>query len=595
MNRLHLLVEHDRNRELLADWLTEYYEVSTAANPVPEETDLVVVDEPGFDDHVGALDDWKADTDPVFAPVLLVTEQGLSEEFDPEHWETIDGLYVIDEVVTMPVEKTVLHRRIENLLERRDLSTELATQYERSEERFASLFRATPDPAFVLIDDHFTYVDDEFCDVCELDRDLLHGRTLAEVDCFDDESLATLRHQRDAARSDGDPETEIVELQGGDGQRRVFESNVNAMTLADGDGVVFVLHDVTERREREHALRETEPRFEQIAANVAELIWMIDVETGTVEYVSPGFEEMLGSDFEATAYQPPSEYVDLVHPDDRDTVEATVEAMLADAVAGDVDEEYHFEFRVRNPDRGTRWLEGHGYPIRDERGDVHRYVGVFEDFTEFKRRERELQRQNERLEEFAGIVSHDLRNPLQVLSARLAQVSDDGDVGEHVPPMQRSVERMESLIDDLLTLARQGEAVTDTTAVALSAVAARAWDTVDAPEATLRADTDAVVEADESRLRQLLENLFRNSVDHAGQDVTIRLGTLDDRPGFYVEDDGPGIPDDDREAIFEAGYTTDHEGTGFGLNIVSEIVHAHGWTITATDGTDGGARFEIET
>lgn len=71
------------------------------------------------------------------------------------------------------------------------------------------------------------------------------------------------------------------------------------------------------------------------------------------------------------------------------------------------------------------------------------------------------------------------------------------------------------------------------------------------------------------------------------------VGALSDRPGFYVSDDGPGIPEGDRESVFEAGYTTRKEGTGFGLAIVAEVVTAHGWKIQVTESDAGGARFEI--
>jgi len=73
--------------------------------------------------------------------------------------------------------------------------------------------------------------------------------------------------------------------------------------------------------------------------------------------------------------------------------------------------------------------------------------------------------------------------------------------------------------------------------------------------------------------------------------VTVTVGTIDD--GVYVEDDGPGIPEDDREDVFEAGYSTAADGTGFGLSIVKQIAEAHGWAISVTEGAGGGARFEI--
>jgi signal transduction histidine kinase len=150
---------------------------------------------------------------------------------------------------------------------------------------------------------------------------------------------------------------------------------------------------------------------------------------------------------------------------------------------------------------------------------------------------------------------------------------------------------METLIDDLLTLARQGDAVADPKPIDLRSLVGSCWEHVATGDATLRVADDGTVRADAGRLRQLFENLFRNAVEHGSDSVTVTVGRLPD--GFYVADDGPGVPADDREAVFEPGYSTASEGTGFGLNIVTRIAEDHGWEVGLTDGADGGARFEI--
>ena len=203
------------------------------------------------------------------------------------------------------------------------------------------------------------------------------------------------------------------------------------------------------------------------------------------------------------------------------------------------------------------------------------------------RQQQELRRQNDRLERFAHVVSHDLRNPLGVAQGRIKMIDDD----EHAPIVGKNLDRMEAIIDDVLTLAREGQTVTQTEPVDMEVLAANCWANVKTAGATLSVADGLVVHADAGRLQQLLENLLRNSVEHAGDDVSITVGPLSD--GFSVADDGPGIDLDNCEAIFEAGYTTDPDGTGFGLNIVEEIAAAHGWDVTLTDSDDGGARFEL--
>jgi len=110
--------------------------------------------------------------------------------------------------------------------------------------------------------------------------------------------------------------------------------------------------------------------------------------------------------------------------------------------------------------------------------------------------------------------------------------------------------------------------------------------------ATLTTDGERAIQADKSRLQQLLENLMRNAVEHGGDDVTVRVGRAGEA-SFYVEDDGTGIPAASRDDIFEPGQTADPGGTGFGLAIVKRIAEAHGWRVRITDGPDGGARFEF--
>jgi len=218
---------------------------------------------------------------------------------------------------------------------------------------------------------------------------------------------------------------------------------------------------------------------------------------------------------------------------------------------------------------------------------------LLKDITEQERYRLELEHQNARLEQFTGMVSHDLRNPLNIAQGNIDVARETGD-DERLETVKTALNRMEDLIEDLLTLARQGRSIDDTERVSLAGIARSCWGMVDIADADLTVDADMELDADPDRLQQLFENLFRNAVEHGGNDVTISVGPLDEG-GFYVEDTGPGIPEDKQDDVFESGYTTSRQGTGFGLSIVKEIVDAHGWVISVTNGAAGGARFEIET
>ncbi|WP_229112034.1 sensor histidine kinase [Halapricum desulfuricans] len=206
----------------------------------------------------------------------------------------------------------------------------------------------------------------------------------------------------------------------------------------------------------------------------------------------------------------------------------------------------------------------------------------------------EMERQNRRLDQFASTLSHDLRNPLAVARGHVELLRtklDDsqGELLEHVEKIDGAHDRIDSIIDDVLTLTRKGESVEETERFELEDAASEAWSNIDNKDATLRVEDSIAIEGDRSRLLRALENLFRNSIDHVGPEVTVTVGLTED--GFYVEDDGPGIPDEEMDAIFEYGHTNSEDGTGIGLSIVRTIAEAHGWSVWV-DGTSGrGARF----
>ncbi|QSX00075.1 PAS domain-containing sensor histidine kinase [Haloterrigena alkaliphila] len=282
-----------------------------------------------------------------------------------------------------------------------------------------------------------------------------------------------------------------------------------------------------------------------------------------------------------------------------------------------------------------RTLERSYVPYALPEGDAN--LWLYRDVSDRKERQRRLERQNERLAEFVSVVTHDIRNPLNVASANLELAAEEHDSDE-LDAAASALERMELLIEDLLVLAREGEVIGDTEPVALADLARECWAAVETGDATLEVDVDRTVSGDRSRLAQVFENLFRNSVEHgstshsepdgsedavehgstsppseAQEDgvehgstgsrlradslehdspgVTVTVGTIAD--GFYVEDDGRGVPEDDRQRIFDREYSTAEDGTGQGLRIVERIVDAHGWEIDLGESNRGGARFEI--
>lgn len=295
---------------------------------------------------------------------------------------------------------------------------------------------------------------------------------------------------------------------------------------------------------------------------------------------------------------PRHEWTEAVHPTDRDR--------LRDALDGErVDVVYRIE--VGND---TIWIHECGRRVA---GDV---VGYLFPACDRIRRQRRLERQRERLDEFAGVVSHDLRNPMSVAvgNVELARQLEDEAADERLDRAMDALDRMDALVSDLLSLAREGRFVESTSEVDLRTVVDQAWSTVgESTNARLVVDDPLPsVDCDRRRLRQALENLFRNAIEHGSEeDPAVVAETADDigsdggdgsvrvrvgrtRDGFYVTDDGPGIDPVDRDSVFEPGHTTDDDGTGFGLAIVERIAEAHGWSVSVVESRAWGARFEFE-
>ncbi|QPV61619.1 PAS domain S-box protein [Halosimplex litoreum] len=354
------------------------------------------------------------------------------------------------------------------------------------------------------------------------------------------------------------------------------------------EGIVTNNWDITGRIEREQELEETNALLSTLietfpvgvlAEDESRNVLMVNDRLLELFDTSRAPDEVIGTDCERLAAELGERFVD---------PERFV-ARIADLVdrRDSVRDE---EVSLRDGRTFARSYE----PI--ELPDGFGHLWVYRDITDRKDREQALTEERDRLDEFASVVSHDLRNPLNVAQGRLKFVQRECDT-EHLEAIATALHRIERITEDVLWLAREGRDIGALTPVALDAAIDDAWTLVtdDVAHAELRRATDGdplpPIEADDDRLYQLLENLFGNAVEHGGQDVVVTVGALED--GFYVEDDGPGIPEGERDDIFDAGYSTRETGTGFGLNIVEQIAEAHGWDISVTEGADGGVRFAI--
>ncbi|WP_424016696.1 histidine kinase N-terminal 7TM domain-containing protein [Halorientalis pallida] len=428
---------------------------------------------------------------------------------------------------------------------------------------------------YMVLDDQFRIVDlnPAARDVLDDPDDAL-GRPVVEA-------FPACAEFLDRTDSGAEIRDEIV-VDDGD-SKRYFDAELTTLRDARITGRLLLLRDITGRRS-------VEQWYRTLTERSTDIVTVTDAE-GRISYQSPSAERVLGYDAADLIGTP---LVELVHPDDR----MAVQERFPDWGST---EEDAVEYRIEAADGTWRWIESRGRNLLDD-PTVGGIVVNSREITERKHHEQDLERKNDRLDRFATLVSHDLRNPLTVIDGRLEFAEETGDP-EHFRAISSAVERMERLIDDMLTLARQGAVVGDPAAVDPVPVVQDAWAHTGTESATIRLEPlPETVVADPDRLRELFENLFRNAVEHGGAEVTVAVGSVgactdaagtpSGTTGLYVADDGPGLPDD--ADVFEHGFTTSDGGTGFGLSIVADIVDAHDWSITGTEADElGGARFEI--
>jgi PAS domain S-box-containing protein len=564
----------------------------TDAGEVDESTECLVFDSGSADSAPGRLLGEVRSAYPTLPFVLLVPPEGAA---------SIEEVLVADRTTVLrrrgdATDAAMLANRVQTLVE----SDRRERKLERERERFDTLFEVLTQP---VVEVEFRdgvpivlRVNRAFEEVFGYEEATMAGRSL-------DEFVVPPERQEEAVSinsrvQDGEVFAVEVTRQTADGEREFLLQNA---VYPDSDVEFAMYTDITERKERERELQRQNDRLQALFRNarsaVVEYAYYDD--EAIVERVNSRFESVFGYEGETLVGEPLDRFI--VPSDERGSI-------------SDIDERVkrgeHLDEEVRRETvDGVRTFILRNTPI--DTGDRVRGYASYVDITQRKERERELERtkrrledsnealrrKNERLEQFASVVSHDLRNPLTV--ARLqAEFAEESGGDEHFERLHTSHERMEAMIEDLLLLARAETSVDTDGTVALASRAKRAWEGVRTPGAKLELDLPGASEirGDPELLGHVFENLFRNAVDHNDRPVTVRVGVLaenGERTGFYVEDDGCGIDPDSAGQVTDYGYSTAESGTGFGLSIVAEFVDRHGWELTIGDSTDGGARFEI--
>ncbi|WP_324661706.1 PAS domain S-box protein [Haloarcula sediminis] len=455
------------------------------------------------------------------------------------------------------------------------------------------------------------YFTDQVYDIYGVDRDHDPSPESDIERFYHPEDRDTVRDAVAGALEDGEPYDIEARITAADGTEKWIRTRADPQ-FEDGvcQRVRGTIRDITDRKEREESIAQTTEWYRTLLDGAPDAVFVVDIESGKIRETNRAATQLLDRSREELVGLDQTK----LHPPEKAEAYADLFDQHVGAGGGRAETLGQEEVYVVDSSGERIPVEINAQTVEV---DGKRYnQGYFRDITARRERERELKRQRDRLDELVTVVSHDLRNLLRTLSASLDLIETDDRAS--LERCRRTVDRMEQLMDDLVNLARHGE--TEPGPVGLAPLATASARATGLSEGTLSVTTDATIVADESGLRHLFENLFVNAVEHSaasrqpegtdavargptsdqsrsadavGHDsgVSLTVGRLDD--GFYVADDGPGIPESERERVFRVGYSTSDRGTGFGLNIVKQVAEAHGWDIDVTESADGGARFEI--
>ncbi len=371
----------------------------------------------------------------------------------------------------------------------------------------------------------------------------------------------------------------------------------------DDDGEVTALcgvsTDITERKRREQELTRLKERFE-LAVEGANLgVWDWDMTTDEVEF-SERWSRMLGhspDEIDSSL----EEWERRVHPDDISPVEDALE----DHIAGETDL-YDAEHRLRTADGDWEWIRTTGRVVeREEDGEPVRAVGIHLDIDERKEYERTIEGQRDSLEVLNQIVRHDVRNALQLVLAYgdmiKGHVGDDGE--EH---LQRILEAGREAVGIIKTAGEVTEVLlhseADRTRVNTRPVLEEQIEDARASHEGAVVSVDGTVPDVEVLADDMLASVFRNLLSNAivhndkeTPEVTVSVTPDDGTVRVRVADNGPGIPGDRKERIFEEGRKgLDSEGTGLGLYIVRTLVDRYGGDVRVEDNEPEGSVFVVE-
>ena len=578
------LVSESGNDRVLKEWLIDHetYLLADDDRPVIDaEFDLCVVDQSGLRRHEDDLRRLKSEAKPALLPVLLLLSERRSEVIETDRGEIADNVLVstVDEIVSLPIRQAELEWRIQSLLRLRDQSIELQTQT-RQLRRFQEAVEASGHAIFITDPEGtIEYVNPAFEEITGYDREDVIGET---PDVLNSGKMSVEYYEElwGTISSGSVWESEIVDRRK-DGELYTAYQTIAPITDDDGEASAFVAvqTDITERKE----LRDRLKRHRDIVQRLEDPIMLQD-ETGGFELVNEALidfaglpeAELLGEDESLFMDETTAELIDEKKSEVLETESPTRYSVLPS-----------FEHSEKEAVFSTV-----RYPYYDDGDRLAGTLAICRDVTDLEKRTRQLQ-------VIDNILRHNLRNDLTVIRGLAEQIHRQA-----TGATAETAERIVTHTDDLMDTGEKSRAITDLLSEepelkpldVTTLVRSVAKETAETrPEVQLDVEIpDCALVSTTLKIREAIEELVRNAIDHSDLEspsVEIRAETDEETVEIRVVDDGPGIPEMDRD-VLETGRAIDdlYHGSGLGLWLVYWIVNRSNGSIEVTEreprGTD---------
>jgi PAS domain S-box-containing protein len=441
-----------------------------------------------------------------------------------------------------------------------------------------------------------------------VEPEALKGRTVREV--VGEENYRHLRPHLERALSGEQVEAELPFDFGG-GRHGFIHGTFEPFLTASGEqqGYVALVQDITERRALEaerqravEALRRSEQQFRTLAESMPAIIWSATPD-GRLDYINQYLTEITGMSTEQALG---TGWAELLHPGNRPVAEAAWKHAL------ETGSRYEVELHLRTRDGGYRWHLVRGFPVRDAQGRIERWLGATTDIEGLKQAQAEAQRRADFEEKLIGIVSHDLRNPLNAILLAVQTLLRRRGLDERqaaaLSRVRGSAERMQRMIRDLLdfTQARLRGGIPVTRApVDVHALVRQVADEVGLAhpgrevQVSVEGEGQGLFDAD--RVAQLLTNLLGNAIAYSPEGTPVRVDARGEDGAVVLEvhNQGPPIPPEQLQRLFQPLERGDLKGgsaersIGLGLFIVASIAQAHGGRVDVRSSAEEGTRFSV--